>query len=275
LSYEALQLRLEKRFSNGLQFLATYVWSKSIDDDSNPGNAGGTGLGFAPKPLDPNNLKLARSVSQYNIPQVFQFSYVYQLPLGRGQRFGAKMNPVLNAIIGGWQTNGIWRFDDGQPMMVQLSSGNNPLPGYGGQAPELVGTPQANPKSKWFLPLAQGGGYFANPQVFQEPAQYTIGDTPRTIPWMRYPGTANADLSLFKEFSLSRLREGMHLELRTEWFNAFNHPQFSNINTGVAWTGYNTTTGQGGTWNNPLFGQITGPDANSPRVIQMALKLYF
>jgi hypothetical protein len=273
-SYQALQLRLEKRFSNGLQLLASYVWSKSLDDDSNPGNAGGTGLGFAPVPLDPNNLKLARSVSQYNIPQVFQFSYVYHLPFGRGERFGAKMNPVLNAIIGGWQTNGIWRFDDGQPMMVQLSSGNNALPGYG-QAPELVGTPKANPKSKWFLPYSQGGGYFANPQVFQEPAEYTIGNTPRTLPWLRYPGTANTDLSLFKEFSLSRLREGMHLELRTEWFNAFNHPQFGNINTGVAWTGYNTTTGQGGTWNNPTFGQITGSDANSPRVIQMALKLYF
>jgi hypothetical protein len=275
LSYEALQLRLEKRFSNGLQFLATYVWSKSIDDSSIPGNAGGTGGGAAPKPLDPNNLKLARSVSQYNIPQVFQFSYVYQLPFGRGKHFGAKMNRVLDAIIGGWQTNGIWRFDDGQPLWVTLSSGNNPLPGYGGQAPQLVGTPKANSKSKWFLPLAQGGGYFANPQVFQEPAEYTLGDAPRTLPWMHLPGTANADLSLFKEFSMNRLREGMHLELRTEWFNAFNHPQFGNINSSVAWTGYNTITGQGGTWNNSTFGQITGPDANSPRVIQMALKLYF
>ena len=116
-NYQALQLGLEKRFSNGLQFLVTYVWSKSIDDDSNPGNAGGTGLGFAPAPVDPNNLKLARSVSQYNIPQVFQFSYDYHLPFGRGQHFGAKMNRVLDAIVGGWQTTGIWRFDDGQPMI--------------------------------------------------------------------------------------------------------------------------------------------------------------
>jgi len=260
-NYQALQLGLEKRFSNGLSFLVTYVWSKSLDDDSNPGNAGGSGLGFAPAPVDPNNLKLARSVSQYNIPQVFQFSYDYHLPFGRGQHFGARMNPVLDAIVGGWQTTGIWRFDDGQPMIVQISAVNPSLPGYG-QAPDLVGTPHANSKSQWFLPEGQGGGYFGNPQVFKQPAPYTIGNAPRTIPWMHYPGTSNADLSLFKEFSLSKVREGMHLELRTEWFNAFNHPQFGNINTTVS-------------PSNSAFGQITGPDVNSPRNIQMALKLYF
>jgi hypothetical protein len=79
---------------------------------------------------------------------------------------------------------------------------------------------------------------------------------------MHYPGTSNADLSLFKEFSLSRIREDMHLELRTEWFNALNHPQFGNINTTVS-------------PSNSAFGQITGPDVNLPRQIQMALKLYF
>ena len=260
-NYQALQLGLEKRFSNGLSFLVTYVWSKSLDDDSNPGNAGGSGLGIAPAPVDPNNLKLARSVSQYNIPQVFQFSYDYHLPFGRGQHFGATMNRVLDAIVGGWQTTGIWRFDDGQPMIGHISAANPGLPGYG-QAPDLVGTPHANSKSQWFLPESQGGGYFGNPQVFQQPAAYTIGDAPRTIPWMHYPGTSNADLSLFKEFSLNKVREGMHLELRTEWFNALNHPQFGNINTTVS-------------PSNSAFGQITGPDVNSPREIQMALKLYF
>jgi len=255
-NYQALQLGLEKRFSNGLSFLVTYVWSKSIDDDSNPGNAGGSSLGSAPAIVDPNNLKLARSVSQYNIPQVFQFSYDYQLPFGRGKRFGTGMNRVLDAIVGGWQTTGIWRVDDGQPMIWALSASNPGMPGYG-QAPDLVGTPHRNPKSQWFT-----SGYFANPQVFQQPAAYTLGDAPRTIPWMHYPGTSNADMSLFKEFSMSKLREGMHLELRSEWFNALNHPQFNNINNTVS-------------AGNSAFGQITGPDANSPRVIQMAMKLYF
>ena len=255
-SYQALQLKLEKRFSNGLQFLATYVWSKTIDEASGSGN-GFPSIGT----IDPNNRKLDRAVSQYNIPQVFQFSYVYQLPFGRGKRFGAGMNPVLDAIVGGWRTSGIWRFDDGQPLQVSLAGTNQPLPGYG-QRPDLTGTPQLNPKSKWLLPLDQGGGYFANPDVFQEPAAYTIGNAPRTLPWVNVPGTANANLSLFKEFSLNRVREGAHLELRTEWFNAFNHPQFAAPNTSVGQTG---ATG---------FGAILN-QANLPREIQMALKLYF
>lgn len=255
-SYQALQLKLEKRFSNGLEFLATYVWSKTIDESSGSGN------GFPSiSTTDPNNFKLDRAISQYNIPQVFQFSYVYQLPFGREKRFGGRMNSALDAFVGGWRTSGIWRFDNGQPLQVSLAGTNNPLPGYG-QLPELTGTPQRNPKSKWLLPLAQGGGYFANPGVFQEPAAYTIGDAPRTLPWVNVPGTANADLALFKEFSLNRIREGAHLEFRTEWFNAFNHPQFAAPNTSVGQTG---PTG---------FGAITS-QANSSREIQMALKLYF
>jgi len=249
-SYQALQFRLEKRFSNGLQLLATYVWSKTIDAASDSGN------GFPnPGTLDPNNWKLDRAISQYNIPHVFQFTYVYQLPFGRGKRFGANMNPVLDAIIGGWQTNGIWRFDDGQPLQVSLAGTNHPLPGYG-QVPDVVGAPRRNSsKSQWLLP----GGYFVDPTVFRTPAAWTIGTAPRTLPSVNAPGTANANLSLFKEFSLNRLREGAHLEFRTEWFNAFNHPQFAAPNTAVG---------------NANFGQVTS-QANSPREIQMALKLYF
>jgi len=253
-SYQGLQLRLEKRFSNGLQLLATYVWSKTIDNTSDSGN-GAPNIGT----IDPNNWKPLRGVSQYNIPQVFQFTYVYQLPFGRGKRFGATMSPVLNAILGGWQTNGIWRFDDGQPLEVACPGASNGyacsqvLPGYG-QLPEMTGTPRRAPKSQWLT-----GGYFANPQVFQPPPAYTIGDAPRTLPWVNVPGTANTNLSLYKEFSLNRVREGMHLELRTEWFNAFNHPQFAAPNATVG---------------NASFGVITS-QANTPREIQMALKLYF
>jgi len=249
-SYQALQLRLEKRFSNGLQLLATYVWSKTIDESSDSGN-GAPNIGT----IDPNNFKLDRAISQYNIPSVFQFTYTYQLPFGRGKHFGADMNPVLDVILGGWQTNGIWRFDDGQPLQVSLPSGSSiPLPGYG-QVPDLVGTPKRNPKSQWLNP----GGYFVDPTVFKVPAHYTIGTAPRTLPSINAPGTANANLSLFKEFPLSKVREGAHLEFRTEWFNAFNHPQFGAPNTALG---------------NASFGQVLN-QANSPRVIQMALKFYF
>jgi len=256
-SYDALQLRLEKRFSNGLQLLATYVWSKTIDESSDSGN-GSPDIGT----IDPNNFKLDRALSQYNIPQVFQFTYVYQLPFGRGKHFGATMNSVLDAIVGGWQTTGIWRIDDGQPLQVSLAGTNHNLPGYG-QVPDMVGTPQRNSnRSDWIDYLDHPNstkGYFTDPSVFQEPAAWTIGTAPRTLPWVRVPGTSNTNLSLFKEFSLKRLREGAHLEFRTEWFNGFNHVQFAAPNTSVG---------------NSQFGQVSS-QANSPREIQMALKLYF
>jgi hypothetical protein len=64
-------------------------------------------------------------LSQFDISQILQFSYVYELPIGRGKRFGGNMNPALNAVVGGWQTNGIWRFDTGLPIILALSGGQS------------------------------------------------------------------------------------------------------------------------------------------------------
>jgi hypothetical protein len=250
-SYEAFQLRIEKRLSKGLAALISYTNSKSIDDASI-----GTSVwlgGFA-RLRDPNDLKLERSLSEYDIPQVFQFSYIYQLPFGNGKKWGGKWNSVLNGFLGGWQTNGIWRFDNGMPLSLS-DSGDTPPLSYGGGVPNISGTLKVNPKSQWFT-----NGYFANAsQVLSVPPPYTIGTAPRTEPNVRVPGTQNATLSVFKQFSLNKMREGSHLEFRVESFNAFNHPQFGGINT---------------TWNVGGFGAVTS-QANVPRQVQMALKLYF
>jgi hypothetical protein len=136
-------------------------------------------------------------------------------------------------------------------MTLGLNGGHS-LPTYGSQGPNLIGTPK---KASSDL-IDQ---YFANPDVFVKPDRYAISDGPRTLPWVRKPGQTNATLSLFKEFALSKIREGMRLEYRIEALNAFNHVQFS---------GPKTTVG------NSNFGQITG-QANLPREVQMALKLYF
>ncbi len=135
--YNALQLRVEKRFSHGLQALVTYTWSKSIDDASTTDGSTTWLGGIAPGPEDPNNRRLERSLSTFDIPRVLQFSYVYELPIGRGKAIGGNMPSVLNAIIGGWQTNGIWRFTDGRPILPMLSGGK-PLPTYGTQRPNLI-----------------------------------------------------------------------------------------------------------------------------------------
>lgn len=165
---------------------------------------------------------------------------------------------MLNAIVGGWRTNGIWRFNSGRPIVPQLLQLAPGLPTYGPQRPNLIGIPKRNhgPESSWlnqYFTSADGSAFFA------APAAFTVGTAPRTLGSVRQPGEENADLSLFKEFSMGSIREGMRLEYRLETFNTFNHPQFNGPNT---------------TFGDPNFGIITST-ANAPREVQMALKFYW
>jgi hypothetical protein len=250
--YNAYQLKVEKRMSNGLAMLVTYTISKSIDDASVSTSTEWLG-GFG-QMRDPNNLKLERALSEWDIPQVFQFGYLYTLPFGKGKRWGGSWNPYVNAILGGWQTNGIWRFDNGQPIHIGLSGGVAPAT-YAADEPNQTGPLIVNPKSKWFT-----DGYFANPNTaLWVPPNWTIGNAPRMEPNVRLPGTRNAALSVFKEISLNKMREGSKLEFRVESFNALNHPQFGNIAT---------------TFNAGGFGNVQS-QVNTPREVQMALKIYF
>ena len=255
-TYHSYQLRVEHRFSKGLQFLATYTISKSIDNASVKGGET-TWLGGFTHLQDPNNFKLERSLSEYDIPQNLTFSYVYQLPVGRGRRWGANWNRWTDSILGGWQTNGFWRIDNGFPIALGLSGGQ-PLPTYGGQQPNLVGPLGRNGSdpSKW---VGTNGQYFANPQNAVVPPPFTLGNAPRELPNLRLPGTNTAALSIFKEIPTSKLREGSHFEFRAESFNAFNHPQFGCLDATV---------------NTGDFGQMSCQQ-NSPREIQLGLKFYF
>jgi hypothetical protein len=248
--YNALQFKAEKHFSHGLEFLATYVWSKSLDNASSTGGAV-TWLGGITHLADPNNLKLERGLSTWDIPSVLQFSYTYELPVGKGKPLLGKANAVVDGFLGGWQTNGIWRFTDGRPEILYLSGGQS-LPTYGGQQPDL----SASLKCASSDILNQ---YFANPDAATVPPPFTLGTAGRTDAGCRQPGQRNANLSLFKEFGLSKLREGARIQVRLETYNAFNHPQFSGPNTTV---------------NGGSFGVITST-ANGPREVQAALKLYW
>jgi hypothetical protein len=248
--YHSFQLKAEKRFSNGLQFLVTYTLSKSIDDSSLQGLTGF--LGGSTSLQDPNNRRLERSLSQFDSTHVLGINYTYELPIGRGKAIGTNWNAWLNGIIGGWKTNGIWQFVSGNPLGLSLNDGLS-LPTYGSQRPSLTGTLERNTGPDFM------DHYFANPEVAVTPAPYALGTAPRTLSSVRAPGINLANLSLFKEFPLSKIREGMRLEYRLEAFNAFNHPQFGIPDTNV----------HGGS-----FGQIFYL-ASSPREFQMGLKFYW
>jgi len=263
--YHALQVRAEKDFTHGLQFLVTYAWSKSIDtasasDDSFSFLGGGTPGGSTLGVQNPFDLRGERAVSVYNIPQVFQVSYVWEFPVGRGRLLGRNMNPIANAIIGGWQTNGIIRIDDGRPIIPLLGNGTA-IPTYG-QRPDLTGAlrrASGSPEQSVQNGNFTGTSYFANPGALSTPINYTFGSSPRTIATVLQPGARDVSMSIFKEFPLSRVREGMRAEFRAESFNTFNHPHFQ---------------GPDATVGSSTFGLITSV-VNQPRQLQLALKVYF
>ena len=122
--YHGLQVSAEKRYTNGLQFLVTYIWSKSIDDSSQADD-NVTWLGSFTSLQDPNKPWLERSLSTFDIPQVLQISYTYDLPFGRGRAFLGNMPRALEAIVGGWKTNGLWRMSSGRPLTLTVSDGTS------------------------------------------------------------------------------------------------------------------------------------------------------
>jgi hypothetical protein len=261
--YHALQVRAEKSYSNGLQFLVTYTWSKSIDDASSTDDSV-TWLGGTTSLQDPNRLDLERSVSTWDTPHIFQFSYVYSLPFGRGKKFGGGMNRVADGILGGWQVNGTYRYASGRPMHITLSGGQE-IPTYssGQRRPNLNGILRRNTGPDFV------DNYFANAQdVLSMPDDFTSGSAPRTITSARTPAINNTTMSLFKQFNI---REKMRLEFRAEAFNAFNHPQFCGPNDGNTSVEFDSS---GQIDNTPNFAAITNACVNA-REVQLGLKLTF
>lgn len=261
--YHGLQVKAEKRYSNGLQFLITYTWSKSIDDASTYDD-NVTWEGSLTSLQNPNKPWLERSLSTFDIPQVLQLTYTYDLPFGHGRMFLGDMPKALDAIIGGWKTNGIWRISAGRPLAVTVGGCGTPLPTYGCQRPNITGKPERNGGShvNWV------NQYFANPDVFQVPDAYTLGDAPRALSDIRSPMIFSSDLSIEKEIPMAKLHEGLNAEIRLEAQNAFNHPTFS-MGTPGPYGDDTLNVGYGD------FGQLFYMTAIGPRQVQLALKISF
>jgi Carboxypeptidase regulatory-like domain len=245
-SYNALLINLSHQFGNGLMLMSSFVWSKAIDNvtETEP-SLGGAADSFR----DSQNFAIERSLSAHDIPRSFVTSMVYDLPVGKGRRFGSRMNRVLDGAIGGWQIAVITRFSDG--FLVDYSAPSTISQyGFGGQYPNITSGADvalANPTpSRWF-----------NTAAFSAPAPYTIGTAPRRIPQLREDSQHNADLAILKNF---RLYERLRLQFRGEMFNLTNTPQFGYPNT---------------TFGSPTFGQVTSTTNVPPRNVQFGLRLDF
>jgi hypothetical protein len=269
--YHGLQLTANKAFSNGLELLVNYTWSKSIDDAS-IGDDNVTWLGSFTSLQDPNKPWLERSLSTFDTPSVLKFSYSYDLPFGRGREFLGGMPRLLDYVIGGWKTNGIWQVSDGRPLAITVSNGGTPIPTYGAQRPNITGVLKRNYGPDW------QDQFFADPNtaptnnnpvgdILNVPNPFTLGNMPRATSMVRTPLAFTSDLSVSKQFLLSNYNEGVHLELRLEASNAFNHPLFSLGTPGP----YGDSTLNVG---DPSFGIIPRMQ-NSPRQMQLAVKISF
>ncbi len=227
--YDALQLRVERRFSNGFQLLSSFSWSKSID-------LGNGGLTADLTPRNFQEVGWERAVSSGSVPMRWVTAYSYQLPVGMGKAYEPK-NHVLGGFISNWQLNGITTIRDGQPITPSTSvdSANN-----GGRAAPnwdpYLGTPGFTPSvQQWF-----------DTAGFSQAPNYLYGNEGRDI--LKGPGAINFDASIMKLFKVSKLGEGGTVQLRFEAFNIFNHPQFavpSNVTINTVGVGslISTTTG--------------------------------
>jgi hypothetical protein len=254
-NYTGLQLRLEKRFSKGLQFEAAYTYSHALDDASSASlgaqNQGDFRLQTAPQ-LEYGN-------ADFDVRHRFVFNFVYDLPFGKDQRFGSNLSGFRNQLVGNWQVTGIISAQTGNWFtptddLVNISNSDCGGEVFNCARPNVVGNPNGTP----CLP----GTIFNTCAFVPNTTEGTFGDAGRNI--IRGPGLQNWDLSFIKQFPV---REQMRFEFRAELFNIWNHPNLTF--TDVTTTDENFSTERG-------TSQFGFPTASlPPRLIQFALKFYF
>ena len=246
--YDALQVMMQKRYTSGSSFTAGYTWSKTMTDvfDGLWSNNGGPTQGSIRSFYC---LHCEHGISSYDVPNRFVLSGLEVLPFGKGKRFGSGMPSYANAIVGGWQVNGILTLATGMPL--EFHTAQNTSYSYGGnQHPDATGVPAS-------LGGAQTIYEWFNPAAFAQPANGTFGNLARAFAGVRQDWTRNLDFSIFKNF---RIKEWAQLQFRAEAFNLTNTPIFGAPNTTVG---------------SPGFGDTGGGQQNSPRNFQLALKLTF
>jgi hypothetical protein len=231
-NYNSLQFSLRSDNFHGLTLQTSYTWSHAIDYASF--DVGGV------RHQDSYRVFLERASSDFERRHMLILNYVYDLPFLR-ERAG-----LAGTLLGGWQLSGIAAFQTGTPLTITLP-GDNAGIGGGPYRPNLVKDPNTGggPRERYFDPTA-----------FERPAPGDFGNSGRNVVWSA--GINNWDISLFKNFRSLFDKESMYLQFRAEFYNAFNHTQ---------WTGFLTSFGAAG------FGSANR--ARDARSIQLGMKLYF
>jgi hypothetical protein len=285
--YNGLQTKLEQQFSNGLNYLFTYTFSKTLSDAGDLLNGGSTSGLRAPwvPGLGP---RFDWGLANFDIRNVFHISGGYELPVGKNKRYFANTGKLGDNIIGGWSVNWIATLQGGQP--IGLSCPTATTSGTGCNDVQVPGQSQklglktrtdSNGKNNLF--------WYGNPAAFNQPCLLgadgnpTPGTPAGCVPLLGSailgggpsttygPGVHRFDFSAFKGFQIS---DRISMQFRAEFFNILNHPNFNAPNFGGNGV---TSIGGSGDFTNASFGQIgsTRFAPYDPRQIQFALKLYY
>jgi hypothetical protein len=244
--YNSLQLSAEKRYSNGLQFLLAYTWSKSMDNGGSGYFGVENGPGGSSAVQNIYNIKPDWGVSAYDITHYFSASVLYELPAGKGKPY--LNHGPLSQILGGWQVNTITALRSGQPynldVLGDVGNVGNGVGWWSYARPNLVGNPHvSNPTPQQYF----------NPAAFSVPVN-SFGNFGKNA--LRSASVYNVDFSLFKRFQIT---ETINLEFRAEAFNVFNIQN-------LAPPGVDIGTADAGVVNGV---------AVPPREIQLGMKLHF
>lgn len=215
--YESMQVTLNHKFNRAFMVLANYTWSHSIDDASTLGLFGTSIFGArsaSPFPSDPNNARLERGHSNFDVRHVLSISYIVYLPIKQ-----LLLKNAPSGLADGWTIQGVTSIRTGQPYTVALGFDNA---GVGDVTPFFSQRPNYVAGQPLTLGDRRGPDLRLNPAAFAVPAPGTFGNLGRNT--LRGPGFSQFDFSIFK---ITKLTERLSMQFRAEFFNIFNHPNFA------------------------------------------------
>ncbi len=266
-SYNALQLRADKRFGGGGLISANYTFSRNYGNVETVTGWLESGAGNAAAGYQANNLKNEFALSSFDVRHRFVLNYVVDLPFGQGRRFGGGTSGVVGSIISGWMLNGVTTLQAGFPLAFTatpnlIGSGYGLRPNVVPNCDKKVSGSAVDRLSRWFNTACfavPNAAFVAGDASTDASLRWDLGNATRTDPDLRAQGVNNWNLAVAKT---THVGNRVNLMIRVEAFNLFNRVQFGPPNT------------QASTAANNTFGQVT-TQINQPRLMQLAFRLTF
>ncbi|HXW08537.1 MAG TPA: TonB-dependent receptor, partial [Vicinamibacterales bacterium] len=242
-NYNAFNTKLEHRGRGSIMTVA-YTWARSTDSKSAAAGIGASGFNGWQGFLNNHDPERDYGLSDFDVDHRLVGSFVYNLPFGSGEKFASDATGLKNALVGGWQVNGIYTLQRGFPITIQASDAGGLNDTSGTNRADIVGDPDVGERTvrQWF-----------NTAAFAQPGPGMFGTVGRNT--LRGPGVNNLDFALFKNFTVTR---GVRLQFRLESFNALNHTQFQGVSTNLT---------------SATFGVVTS--ARAARINQLGFKVIF